>query len=279
MDTETRFAFGKNWRNFARTADDESLERGQESLEQLLETSPSGKTFLDIGCGSGLFTAAASRLGATVTSFDFDKDSVATTREVVERFSLHVGAQPSILQGSVLDKAFLEELGRFDIVYSWGVLHHTGSMWAALENVITVVKPGGLLAIALYNDQGIKSKMWRIIKRLYVGLPRLLRPFLLFSIIVPHEFALLMRDTLTLRPRRFVRRWTGYGAQKRGMSRIHNHIDWIGGYPFEVARPRDVVDFYTERGFTLQKLIPASTGLGNNQFVFLRTLSAASQHD
>ncbi len=152
MDTPTRFAFGKNWRAYARTVDGQTLNHGKESLADLLELDFEGRSFLDVGCGSGLFTASAALMGAEVTAFDFDTDSVATTLSLLERFDIGGASSPSVRQGSILDSDFLEQLGRFDIVYSWGVLHHTGAMWQALENIAGLVKPGGVLAIALYND-------------------------------------------------------------------------------------------------------------------------------
>ena len=57
-----------------------------------------------------------------------------------------------VLQGSVLDREFLSSLGRFSYVYSWGVLHHTGAMWTALDNASTCLESGGLLHVALYNE-------------------------------------------------------------------------------------------------------------------------------
>ncbi len=112
------------------------------------------------------------------------------------------------------------------------------------------------------------SRAWRSIKRLYVGLPAPARPLLVLAIVAPYELSLLLKDALTLRPGRYLRRWTRYGDDKRGMSRLRDHIDWIGGYPFEVASAQSVIEFLAAHGFALVKLVEASTGLGNNQFVF-----------
>ena len=92
-----------------------------------------GKTFLDIGSGSGLFSLAARRLGAKVHSFDFDSNSYGCTMELRKRYFDGDGNW-KVEQGSALDRNYIESLGKFDIVYSWGVLHHTGAMWTALEN-------------------------------------------------------------------------------------------------------------------------------------------------
>ena len=69
--------------------------------------------------------------------------------------------------GSALDATYLAGLGGFELVYSWGVLHHTGAMWQALENAAIPVVDGGRLFVAIYNDQGWISGYWRAVKRLY----------------------------------------------------------------------------------------------------------------
>ena len=134
------------------------------------------RTFLDIGCGSGLFSLAARRLGASVHSFDFDEQSVACARELKRRY-FPDDPDWRIEAGSVLDAAYMKGLGEFDVVYSWGVLHHTGAMWVALEQAIgRVASGGGKLFIAIYADQGWKSRAWWFVKLFYNRLPRFLRP-------------------------------------------------------------------------------------------------------
>ena len=162
-----RFRFGDNWRSFLSTLDDERIEFATDSLKQWLDTtSLEGKSFLDIGSGSGLFSLAARKLGASVTSFDFDPASVACTTELRSRY-FPDDPHWTVLQGSVLDDAFVTSLARADITYSWGVLHHTGSLWRAIEIAQKTVAPSGLFFIAIYNDQGNTSKRWATIKRIY----------------------------------------------------------------------------------------------------------------
>ena len=143
-----RFEFGRNWSNFLKVVDEEKIDQAVASLRRLLGVETlSGSTFLDVGSGSGLFSLAAYRLGARVRSFDYDAQSVACTMEMRRRFA-SAAADWTVERGSVLDQAYLTSLGKSDYVYSWGVLHHTVSMWTALENVGSLVAPGGTLAIA-----------------------------------------------------------------------------------------------------------------------------------
>jgi 2-polyprenyl-3-methyl-5-hydroxy-6-metoxy-1,4-benzoquinol methylase len=264
-----RFEFGKNWQSFLSVLDHERIAEAERSLEEMLGTGAlQGKSFLDAGSGSGLFSLAAVRLGAArVHSFDYDPDSIASTAALREA---HFPADErwTVERGSVLDEAFLDGLGRWDVVYSWGVLHHTGDMWRAMANVDRLVAPGGLLYISIYNDQGLRSKVWGRIKRLYNVLPRPLRMPFLLAVAVPRELLQLVRFTLLLRPHHYVRAWTQYRRRSRGMSRRHDIVDWIGGYPFEVATPDRVFAFYRERGYTLTGLNTIGAGSGCNEYGF-----------
>jgi len=272
--TGERFAFGENWTRFLAVLDDKRIDEAVASLKDKLEIdSLEGKTFLDIGSGSGLFSLAARKLGARVHSFDFDPNSVACTAELKKRY--FPGDNNWIVQeGSALDHEFVSSLGQFDIVYSWGVLHHTGQMWKGLENAAIPVAPDGKLFVAIYNDTGTQSLRWRWIKKTYNQLPRLLRsPFAMLAI-APDEMKSAIRATIKLRPDQYIRSWTNYDQNNRGMSRWHDIIDWVGGYPYEVATPEEIFDFYRKRGFTLTKLKSGKVGLGCNEFVFQKEQAA-----
>src|SRR6476620_5141731 len=126
-----RFEFGEHWSSFLRLVDEERVHAAEVSLAEMLGRDDlSGQRFLDIGCGSGLFSLAARRLGARVHSFDYDRQSVACTVHLRERFFAH-DAGWTVQQGSALDADYLASLGQFEVVYSWGVLHHTGNMQRA----------------------------------------------------------------------------------------------------------------------------------------------------
>jgi 2-polyprenyl-3-methyl-5-hydroxy-6-metoxy-1,4-benzoquinol methylase len=264
-----RFEFGENWSRFLAALDEERIREAEDSLRRMLETeSLEGRSFLDIGSGSGLFSLAARRLGARVHSLDFDPRSVACTAELRRRFFPEDGAW-KVEEGSALDADYLRSLGLFDVVYSWGVLHHTGEMWRALENAHLPVKPGGRLFVAIYNDTGTQAARWKWIKKTYNRLPRVLRPPFAALAIAPDEIKPALRSLARLRPQEYVRRWTGYD-KNRGMSRWRDIIDWVGGYPYEVATPDEIFDFYRARGFTLTRLKCGGVGLGCNEFVFVR---------
>jgi len=173
-------------------------------------------------------------------------------------------------RGSALDSDYVRSLGSFDVVYSWGVLHHTGDMWRGLENAQIPVPVGGRLFVAIYNDTGTQSSRWKVIKRTYNQLPAPFRTLFAILVSAPQELKSLTRAVLRLRPQEYVRTWTQYDPA-RGMSHWHDIVDWVGGYPYEVATPEQIFDFYQARGFTLTRMKCGGVGLGCNEFVFVRT--------
>src|SRR4029078_228543 len=239
IETGVRFGFGENWTKFLSVINQRRMSMAEQSLKRMLNVEDlKGKTFVDVGCGSGLFSLTARRLGARVYSFDYDHKSVACAHELKRRYCpLDTEWNNSI--GSVLDSAYLQSLGQFDVVYSWGVLHHTGAMWQAMENIQALVKPGGKLALAIYNDQGWKSGYWKWVKKAYNENPAL--SYIVIFIHMPYLIA----------ARWAVRVLTCRRSVERGMSLWYDMIDWLGGHPFEVAKPEEVHAFYQTKGFVL----------------------------
>lgn len=268
VDKGERFEFGANWAQFLNVLNDERIELAEQSLRTMLGvTDLEGKRFLDVGSGSGLFSLVARRLGATVHSFDYDPQSVACTSELKRRY---FPDDPDwvIEQGSVLDKDYLQTLGQWDIVYSWGVLHHTGAMWQALENVIPSVHQRGTLFIAIYNHQRVMTPVWTWVKRTYNRLPLGLRWLVLGPALIRLWGPRTVYDLLRGKP---FYTWRHYAEHSsRGMSAWRDVVDWVGGYPFEVAKPEEVFRFYLDRGFVLRNMVTCGGGLGCNEFVFAR---------
>ena len=270
---QTRFSFGANWQSFIKKAlTPERIHEAVDSLRTFFGVNDfEGQTFLDIGCGSGLFSLAARKLGAEVHSFDFDSLSVACTMELKRRY-FPEDEKWTIEQGDVLDVSYLNSLGHFDLVYSWGVLHHTGAMWKALENVVPLVAEGGKLFISIYNNQGFASLFWTALKKFYNRSSKPLKWLIVLGVGGYFEFrwiiARLIRYrnplSLTYLPEK---------KKNRGMSVWHDLVDWVGGYPFEVAKPEEIFEFYRKRGFELVKLKTCAGGIGCNEYVFVRRKS------
>ena len=264
-----RFEFGKNWTRFLAVVDDDRIEQATRSLSEMLgRPRLDGVRFLDVGSGSGQFSLAARRLGADVHSFDYDPYSVACTREMRARYRPD-DPEWLVERGSVLDRTFMAGVGRFDVVYSWGVLHHTGAMWEALDQAQRAVGEKGSLFIAIYNDTGSQSARWKRIKHIYTRLPQALKSPFALAVSAPEEGKNLLRSLAAGRPQDYVRTWTSYD-RRRGMSHWHDIIDWVGGYPYEYAKPDAIFSFFRDRGFALDKL-KMGGGLGCSEYVFSRT--------
>jgi len=269
-EAELRYGFGDNWKSFvAHALNDQRVANAVASLRTLLRAdSLAGRRVLDIGCGSGLFSLAACLLeAAEVQSFDFDPDSVAAAEGLRAAHGIPE-ARWRIGRGSVLDEAFMAAVEPADVVYSWGVLHHTGRMWRAIDLAASRVKPGGQFAIAIYNRVDRypdKSTMWWKIKRAYVrGGPA--TRFVMESAYVTNH---MLTRLITLRnPLRELLDRAGGG--RRGMEFMHDVRDWLGGFPYEFATAGEVFRHVHEtHGF---ELVALNTVEGNacNEFVFRR---------
>jgi 2-polyprenyl-3-methyl-5-hydroxy-6-metoxy-1,4-benzoquinol methylase len=262
-----RFAFGENWNSFLAELDDLRIAEAEKSLQWLLGRQRlDGLSFVDIGSGSGLSSLAARRLGARVLSFDDDPRSVECTATLRRRF-FPDDPNWSLERGSILDRDYLGKLGRFDIVYSWGVLHHTGAMHEAIENASRLVAPGGTFVIALYRKTRL-CWFWTLEKRWYSQASSRAQS------VVRSLYLGSMRVALTLLGRNFNDYVSNYRGN-RGMNLAHDVHDWLGGYPYESIRPTDVANELVQLGFehARSKVRPYSLGLfgsGCDEYVYRR---------
>jgi 2-polyprenyl-6-hydroxyphenyl methylase/3-demethylubiquinone-9 3-methyltransferase len=229
-----RFAFGKNWQNFLGGLNEARIAGARADLVKWLGTDNlQGASVLDIGSGSGVHSYCLHQLGAArLVSFDYDENSVQVTR------SLHqaAGAPESwtVQQGSILDTGFVRSLGTFDLVYSWGVLHHTGQMWQAIANAATCVMPGGYLFIAIYA-KGPLYPAHLALKQRYHDATISGKRKMEFDWILDQYTHLARRG---LNPES----WWNQGLE-RGMDPYIDLVDWLGGLPYEVATLPELTEF------------------------------------
>lgn len=272
QEPDLQFDFGANWAHFARHVNDRRIAEAEEGMKLLIPAEQmQGKSFLDIGCGSGLHALAALRLGAaSVTAIDVNPLSVQTTQAVLNRF--YPQAKALVHQHSILSDAPV--MGRpFDIVYSWGVLHHTGNMARAIANTAAQVAPNGLLVLAIYKKSPLCA-FWRVEKKFYTKAPRLVRKIMDWTYAVSYLAAYTLSGK---NPVSYVRAY----YQKRGMSWMTDVRDWLGGYPYESATAAEMEEMLRPHGFTLERAYnteaPKARGLfgcGCAEYVFRKSTAA-----
>jgi 2-polyprenyl-6-hydroxyphenyl methylase/3-demethylubiquinone-9 3-methyltransferase len=269
---DVQFDFGENWKSFSTSAlEPEKVEVARTAFHDLFASVPlEGRSFLDIGFGQGLGVCLAHEAGAQVHACDINPKCVEALESTARFFPDFPRSSLPLVVGSILEEATMRKLlalpgaaegGGFDVVQSWGVLHHTGDMKTALQNATLLVRPGGYFVLAIYNTHW-SSPVWHAIKRTYVAAPVFLRK-LLNGLFVPviflAKFAVTRQNPL---------------RQERGMDFYHDVVDWVGGYPYEHATIDEVAAMVRADGFEMERVIPALVPTGCNQFVFKKTLAA-----
>lgn len=255
--TDITFSFGENWQDYLSTVSDREMELAERDIEKWVGASAvRGKTVVDIGSGSGIHSLAFLRLGARrIRSFDFDKSSVAATMSL--RSNAGDPANWTVEHGSILDHDYIRSLGQFDIVYAWGVLHHTGSMWEAVDNAFGLVRPGGTLWVALYQ-KGPRYESDLALKQRYNAA----------SSVGKRVMEYRRAGRLMLSRARHLQNPFGWNQKgRRGMNAYHNIRDWLGGLPYETAAEDDVVTGARKRGFVLERIKVRREG-GCSDYVF-----------
>lgn len=261
------FKFGENWASFSRQLDEERIDEAMRSLESLFGVGAlKGKTFLDIGCGSGLFSIAAARLGASrVLGLDVDPVSVSTSQTNATLWLKDGASALSFQLLSALDTTSMEALEKFDIVYSWGVLHHTGNMALALKNSAQRVAEHGLFMIAIYNRHW-SSQPWKLIKWFYNRVGTFGQKILIWiftPVIFVAKFLITFKNPLKM---------------KRGMDFMTGIIDWVGGYPYEYASMTEMTEILKKLGFEVLLVRPATVPTGCNEFICKKSMIPLPQN-
>jgi 2-polyprenyl-3-methyl-5-hydroxy-6-metoxy-1,4-benzoquinol methylase len=253
------FKFGENWKDFSQLITEERINDAKNSLLDLLPLEKiSGKSFMDFGCGSGLFSIAAAHLGAwPVIVVDLDPDSIQTSKTNNERWL--PGKTIQLAHLSVLNDAGMANLPMVDVGYAWGSLHQTGAMRKAIHNCASRVKPGGVFVIAIYNRH-ISSPLWQPIKKLYNISGKFVQGAMV-SILTP-----------IIALAKFLATGQNPYHPRRGMNMKHNVIDWVGGYPYEYGSIKELTAILENENLVVEKAIPANVPTGCNEFVCKKTI-------
>ena len=258
------FDFGSNWRHYsARALTTSRVEGAREAFSVLTSgIELKSRSFLDVGFGQGLTALCAADAGAAVYCLDVNPRCAEALELTSQYFLPEAKEKLTLISGSILSAIDVSQLREksgsgYDVVHSWGVLHHTGDMEKAFANCVGLVKPGGQLIVAIYNRHW-SSPLWGCIKRVYCRLPRIGQKTMIWLFVPVIYLAKLLvtrRNPL---------------EKERGMDFLVDIVDWVGGYPYEYATVDEVLDLGTKYGLKMLRVAPARVPTGCNEFVFTK---------
>jgi 2-polyprenyl-6-hydroxyphenyl methylase/3-demethylubiquinone-9 3-methyltransferase len=258
-----RFDFGENWKNYNKKyLTEDKIRQANEAFIKFTEIQTLKElTVVDIGCGSGIHSLNFSRMNPKLLlSFDYDYKSVEATNYLKE---VHKNKNWDVKQGSILDEKFLLRMPQFDLVYAWGVLHHTGNVWLAIKNSCDLVSEGGILYLALYSSDvkmlNRESTYWLKVKKKYNQSGFIVKRLIELSFI-SREKSLSALNFLRVLIKSLVSRQKNktkfFSRQKRyrGMSYLIDVRDWLGGWPMEYVSDDAVIELISSKNFVLKKI-------------------------
>jgi 2-polyprenyl-6-hydroxyphenyl methylase/3-demethylubiquinone-9 3-methyltransferase len=262
------FSFGQNWKEYLNSLNEDKINEAKKSLTRFLggKDKIRNKTFVDIGCGSGLFSLAAFLLGAKkVVSVDIDDASLYCVNTLRKKYSSNPDKWV-VKKGSALDKSFMKRLGKFDIVYSWGVLHHTGNMYQAFDNLTMLSHEKSIIYLAIYNNNRIffegTSPFWLKIKKIYNSSNKIIKKCIYYI------YTLYLIFGITVSGKNTIKYIKDYHTL-RGMNFFTDIKDWLGGYPYEYASTQEITDYFKNLGYIAKKISKARS-LGCNEYLIGR---------
>jgi 2-polyprenyl-3-methyl-5-hydroxy-6-metoxy-1,4-benzoquinol methylase len=231
LKEDGNFSFGFNWIDYAKNRLNEAIiSQHLSDLAQIYNEIDNRGALLDLGSGSGLSSLCFLRLGFnSVTSVDLDPYSIEAGEATMERFGEPYRGRWNTHQANILDPLFVAaNSNKYDVVYSWGVLHHTGDMWQAIRNAASLVANKGIFHITLYRSGGMYTQHLRM-KFAFLMSDREGKKRILF------DYLNLIEKT--------VNHSVFLPKDHRGMNHFNDALDWLGGVPYEVADP-DVLQSY-----------------------------------
>jgi ubiquinone/menaquinone biosynthesis C-methylase UbiE len=198
-----------------------------------------GKSILDAGCGTGIFSIIFANKGADqVTGIDISEGSLHTAQSLKEKFGLK---NAEFEKQDMLALPFPDR--SFDIVWAWGTVHHTTDPFKAIDELIRVLKPSGSILLAIYKRTRL-TFIHEIIRKILVRTPRKTWKVLakiLAIFLSPVIFLLKKRE-----------------KSRKGEKLEELIIDWYFVPIRHYYKPGEIKNYLEERGFSVEKFLPAS---------------------